>query len=100
MIGFIRTLIKKDKEEDSFCFCLGLLLPQHKHHQPSETQDLFGFCWLIMFMTQQEASGPSPAGRKPEQLLPKTFGSTFHLTKGGIGATSGPQGAWFLFEKF
>lgn len=78
MIGFIRTFIKQDKEEDSFCVCLGLPPPQHKHQQPSETQDLFWFCCLIMFMTQQEASGPSPAGRKPEQLLPETFGSTFH----------------------
>lgn len=53
-----------------------------------------------MFMTQQEASGPSPAGRKPEQLLPETFGSTFHWTKGRVGATNGPRGAWFLLERF
>lgn len=61
-------------------------------------------------MTQQEASVPSAAGRKPEQLLPKTFGSTFNLTKGHFGvmverchvrgATNGPHEPWFLLEKF
>lgn len=35
-----------------------------------------------MATTQQEASVPPPAGRKPEQLLPKTFEDTFNVTKG------------------
>lgn len=81
MIGFIRTLIKRTGKKISSSLSYGYCYSKTNTTSHNKLRIYFGSAGSS-YMTQQEASVPSAAGRKPEQLLPKTFGSPSNSTKG------------------
>lgn len=88
MIGFIRTLIKRTGKKIYFVSAIVYRYFKTNTSSHNKLRIYFGSAGSS-YMTQQEASIPSAAGRKPEQLLPKTFGRTFNLTKGHFGVMVG-----------